>query len=92
MRLQELFVKLQPHQCLGKVWGKSKERPELAWTVTATVNQFNAVSFRVLSTVLADVDLKPAQRARTIAKWIEIAQVYWNHVGVLFAYLFEEFL
>ncbi|CAG0918983.1 unnamed protein product [Notodromas monacha] len=74
LQARELFIKLQPHQCLGAIWGKSKERTEVAGSVRATVDQFNAVSFRVLSTVLMDEALKPAQRAKIIAKWIEIAQ------------------
>ena len=68
-------MKVQPHQCLGAIWGKSKERPDVAGTVKATIDQFNAVSFRVLSTVLSDIELRPVQRAKIIARWIEIAQV-----------------
>ena len=39
--------------------------------------QFNAVSYRVISTVVRGlpVDAKPAARAKIIAKWIDIAQV-----------------
>ncbi|XP_071043904.1 ral guanine nucleotide dissociation stimulator-like 1 [Parasteatoda tepidariorum] len=73
----ELFKKLVPYQCLGSVWS---HRDKLSgWkvsplTVTATVNQFNAVSLRVISTVLSDSSLKAAMRARIIVKWINIAQ------------------
>ncbi|CAG0880068.1 unnamed protein product [Darwinula stevensoni] len=70
----ELFRKLRPHQCLGAIWSR-RDRPDQATaSVSATVEQFNAVSFRVLSTVLMEVDMKPALRAKIIAKWIDIAQ------------------
>ncbi|KFM73458.1 hypothetical protein X975_04405, partial [Stegodyphus mimosarum] len=53
----ELFKKLIPHQCLGSVW--SRRDKACGWsvtpsTVTATVTQFNAVSLRVISTILSD--------------------------------------
>ncbi|XP_034244342.1 ral guanine nucleotide dissociation stimulator-like 1 isoform X2 [Thrips palmi] len=71
----ELFRKLVPHQCLGAVWSRrDKSRSQEAATVLATVNQFNAVSFRVISTVLTDSDLKPGERGKIIATWIDIAQ------------------
>jgi hypothetical protein len=39
--------------------------------------QFNAVSYRVISTVVRGLplDAKPAARAKIITKWIDIAQV-----------------
>lgn len=71
----ELFRALVPHQCLGAVWSRrDKARSQEAATVLATVNQFNAVSFRVISTVLTKADLKPGERAKVIATWIDIAQ------------------
>ena len=73
---QELFKKLVPHQCLGAIWSRrDKNRSHEAATVLATVNQFNAVSLRVISTVLMDPDMRPLERARVIATWIDIAQV-----------------
>jgi len=48
--------------------------------VVATVEQFNAVSFRVLSTVLMEPDAKSSSRAKVIGKWIDIAQVGGTHV------------
>lgn len=73
---QELFKKLVPHQCLGAIWSRrDKNRSHEAATVLATVNQFNAVSFRVISTVLMEPDIRPNERAKVIAMWIDIAQV-----------------
>ncbi|CAG2067722.1 unnamed protein product, partial [Timema podura] len=64
-----------PHQCLGAIWSRrDKNRSHEAATVLATVNQFNAVSFRVISTVLMEPDLRPSERARVISTWIDIAQ------------------
>ena len=73
---QELFKKLVPHQCLGAVWSRrDKNRSQEAATVLATVNQFNAVSFRVISTILTEPDLKYSERGKIIAAWIDVAQV-----------------
>lgn len=71
----ELFKKLVPHQCLGAVWSRrDKDRSHDAATVLATVNQFNAVSFRVISTVLVEPNLRPAERADILASWLDIAR------------------
>ncbi|XP_039281395.1 LOW QUALITY PROTEIN: ral guanine nucleotide dissociation stimulator-like 1 [Nilaparvata lugens] len=71
----ELFKKVVPHQCLGGIWSRrDKSRSQEAATVLATVNQFNAVSLRVISTTLMDPDARPSQRAITIATWIDVAQ------------------
>lgn len=71
----ELFKKLVPHQCLGAVWSRrDKSRSHEAATVLATVNQFNAVSFRVISSILVEPGLKIQERALIIACWIDIAQ------------------
>ncbi|KAL6952186.1 Ral guanine nucleotide dissociation stimulator-like 1 [Sarracenia purpurea var. burkii] len=76
VRLQELFKKVIPHQCLGAVWSRrDKSRSTEAASVLATVSQFNAVSFRVMSTVLMDPNLKYLDRAKIIATWIDIAQI-----------------
>ncbi|XP_026325565.1 ral guanine nucleotide dissociation stimulator isoform X3 [Hyposmocoma kahamanoa] len=71
----ELFKKLVPHQCLGAVWSRrDKDRSHDAATVLATVNQFNAVSFRVISTVLVEPNLRSAERADILAAWLDIAR------------------
>lgn len=72
-----LFKKVIPHHCLGSVW--SRRDKVCSWsvtpsTVTATVNQFNAVSLRVISIILSDLTLKPVMRSKIIVKWICIAQ------------------
>lgn len=80
--LKELFKRVIPHQCLGAVWSRREKigsgvrggsRMTEAWTVAATVEQFNAVSYRVISTILLGGSL--LLRARIAAKWIDVAQV-----------------
>jgi len=71
----ELFKRVIPHQCLGSVWSRrDKSRDRDAATVVATIEQFNAVSYRVISTVLIDCDAKNSARGRVISAWIDIAQ------------------
>lgn len=71
----ELFKKLVPHQCLGAIWSRrDKNRSHDAATVVATVNQFNAVSFRVISSILLDPNMKLAERVSVITCWVDIAQ------------------
>ncbi|XP_014204079.1 ral guanine nucleotide dissociation stimulator isoform X2 [Copidosoma floridanum] len=73
----EVFKKLVAHQCLGAVWSRRSDRSRSheASTVLATVNQFNAVSLRVISTSLLPEDgTKTQDRARVIETWIDIAQ------------------
>ncbi|XKL63502.1 hypothetical protein PGB90_005866 [Kerria lacca] len=71
----ELFKRVIPHQCLGAVWSRrDKSRSTEAATVLATISQFNAVSFRVMSTILMNSDSKPTERAKIISTWIDIAQ------------------
>ncbi|XP_064616076.1 ral guanine nucleotide dissociation stimulator-like 1 isoform X2 [Liolophura sinensis] len=75
LRDAELFMRVVPHHCLGAIWSRrnKKGRSEVN-SVSATIDQFNGVSLRVISTVLQSHDLKPAQRAKIIQKWIDIAQ------------------
>uniref|UniRef100_A0A182NV68 Ras-GEF domain-containing protein n=1 Tax=Anopheles dirus TaxID=7168 RepID=A0A182NV68_9DIPT len=68
----ELFKRLIPHQCLGAIWS-NRDKHESS-SVLATVTQFNAVSFRVISSVLIEPRLKPQERALLISTWIDIAQ------------------
>ncbi|XP_044001145.1 ral guanine nucleotide dissociation stimulator isoform X2 [Aphidius gifuensis] len=69
----EVFKKLIAHQCLGAVWSR-RDRSHDAATVLATVNQFNDVSLRVISTILNETTLKSQERAKIIETWIDIAQ------------------
>ncbi|XP_013396333.1 ral guanine nucleotide dissociation stimulator-like 1 [Lingula anatina] len=72
----QLFKKVLPHHCLGSVWSNRKDKKKLdAPSVVATVDQFNRVSYRVIATVLKQPDMKASQRAKIIAKWIDIAQL-----------------
>ncbi|KAL7044864.1 hypothetical protein ACKWTF_002082 [Chironomus riparius] len=68
----ELFKRLIPHQCLGATWSH-RDKGECG-SVVATVAQFNAVSYRVISTILIEPKLKSQERALLISTWIDIAQ------------------
>ena len=73
---QELFKKVVPHHCMGYMWSRRDKKRLHAPSVFATVNQFNAVSYRVIATVLKHpLDIRRTERARIIEKWINIAQV-----------------
>ena len=54
--MQELFKRLIPHQCLGAVWSRRGSNKSNGSggpsSVAATVDQFNAVSYRVISSIL----------------------------------------
>uniref|UniRef100_A0A8C6L9Z1 Ral guanine nucleotide dissociation stimulator-like 3a n=1 Tax=Nothobranchius furzeri TaxID=105023 RepID=A0A8C6L9Z1_NOTFU len=69
----ELFVKVVPFDCLGCIWSQrdKKENRNLAPTVRATISQFNAVTNRVITSLLCPL---PVHRARIIERWIAIAQ------------------
>lgn len=58
----ELFKRLIPHQCLGETWSH-RDKVECG-SVLATVAQFNAVSYRVISTILIEPKLKAQVSAR----------------------------
>lgn len=73
----ELFKKVVPHHCLGSVWSRrchkysgSNQSP----SVYATVEQFNAVTYRVIATIVKQPTLPANERALVIQKWIDIAQ------------------
>ncbi|KAH9514515.1 Ral guanine nucleotide dissociation stimulator-like 1 [Bulinus truncatus] len=71
----DLFRKVIPHHCLGAYWSRrDKEGQCDAPSVQATIQQFNNVSRRVIATILKTRELKTAQRAKVIQKWIMIAQ------------------
>ena len=77
---QKLFKKVVAWHCLGCVWGKKKKEGR-APTVKATVDQFNAVSLRVISSILTSSSSKtsgPNTRGKYICWWISVAQVCTN--------------
>lgn len=51
---QDLFVRVVPFHCLGCIWSQrdKKENRNLAPTVRATISQFNAVTNRVITSLL----------------------------------------
>lgn len=72
----ELFKNVIAHHCLGAVWSRRSDRkhPVQPVSVLATVNQFNAISYRVIATVLKSPLIMPDERAEVVEKWIDIAQ------------------
>ncbi|XP_034398629.1 ral guanine nucleotide dissociation stimulator-like 1 isoform X2 [Cyclopterus lumpus] len=58
----ELFVRLEPFHCLGCVWSQrdKKENRNLAPTVRATISQFNAVTNRVITSLLCPSSPSPS--------------------------------
>ncbi|XP_071948479.1 ral guanine nucleotide dissociation stimulator-like 1 isoform X2 [Antedon mediterranea] len=72
----ELYRRVIPQHCLGSVWARrSKKSGSQAPTAKATVDQFNAVLYKVMTTILDKKMLKEAASAKIIAKWIDIAQL-----------------
>ncbi|XP_041723320.2 ral guanine nucleotide dissociation stimulator-like 1 isoform X1 [Coregonus clupeaformis] len=57
----ELFIKVVPFQCLGCVWSQrdKKESRNVAPTVRATIAQFNAVTNRVITSLLCPSSTSP---------------------------------
>ncbi|XP_068445406.1 ral guanine nucleotide dissociation stimulator-like 1 isoform X2 [Clinocottus analis] len=58
----ELFVRVEPFHCLGCVWSQrdKKENRNLAPTVRATISQFNAVTNRVITSLLCQSSSSPS--------------------------------
>ncbi|XP_037621546.1 ral guanine nucleotide dissociation stimulator-like 1 isoform X1 [Sebastes umbrosus] len=58
----ELFVRVVPFHCLGCVWSQrdKKENRNLAPTVRATISQFNAVTNRVITSLLCPASPSPS--------------------------------
>ncbi|XP_071822071.1 ral guanine nucleotide dissociation stimulator-like 1 isoform X2 [Apostichopus japonicus] len=72
----ELFMRVNPQHCIGSIWSRrdKKSCDVDTYSVRATINQFNEVLNRVMSTVLWDKSLSPSSRAKIICKWIAVAQ------------------
>ncbi|XP_076001399.1 ral guanine nucleotide dissociation stimulator-like 1 isoform X2 [Genypterus blacodes] len=58
----ELFVRVVPFHCLGCVWSQrdKKENGNMAPTVRATISQFNAVTNRVITSLLCPASPSPS--------------------------------
>ncbi|KAM7393750.1 hypothetical protein PAMP_020599 [Pampus punctatissimus] len=58
----ELFVRVVPFHCLGCIWSQrdKKENRNLAPTVRATISQFNAVTNRVITSLLCPSSPSPS--------------------------------
>lgn len=69
-----LFKRLLPHQCLGATWARRASDKKDVHTVLATIEQFNAVLFAVISSILLELNSRPTERAAKIAMWIDIAK------------------
>ena len=75
----ELFLKVSPRECLGYFWSKrDPSKGSMSQSIKLTVDQFNAVSLKVISTVLSARNKQTnrfsvAARTKIIEKWIEVA-------------------
>uniref|UniRef100_UPI0037E8709C ral guanine nucleotide dissociation stimulator-like 1 isoform X2 n=1 Tax=Semicossyphus pulcher TaxID=241346 RepID=UPI0037E8709C len=58
----ELFIRVVPFHCLGCVWSQrdKKENRNIAPTVRATISQFNAVTNRVITSLLCPSSPNPS--------------------------------
>ncbi|XP_041482177.1 ral guanine nucleotide dissociation stimulator-like 1 isoform X2 [Lytechinus variegatus] len=70
-----LFQKVIPQHCLGSIWSRRDKKHGVdPTTVAATVDQFNDITMKVMSTILEDKLLRPITRGLVISKWIDVAQ------------------
>lgn len=92
-------MKVIPFQCLGCVWSQRDKKENLSPTIWATIAQFNAVTNRVITSLLCPSSnlvppLSPASantyRARVIEKWVEVAQVSLVYDGVLYFFYIKQ--
>ncbi|XP_066928042.1 ral guanine nucleotide dissociation stimulator-like 1 isoform X3 [Clytia hemisphaerica] len=75
----ELFQRVVPRECMASFWGKrDASKGSKAQSIKLTVDQFNAVSLKVISTILNAKEKKSKEhttnaRVKAITKWLEIA-------------------
>ncbi|KRZ09796.1 Ral guanine nucleotide dissociation stimulator-like 1 [Trichinella pseudospiralis] len=73
----DLFKRLICYQCQSYFWSrrfKSSSASDCVNTVRATVDQFNALARRVMSSVVYNIHEKAYYRAKVICCWILVAQ------------------
>lgn len=79
--MQELFFRVIPRESLACFWSKRDvSKGSKAPSIKMTVDQFNAVSLKVVSTILNAVNVKSKQkstfaRSKAVTKWIAVALV-----------------
>ncbi|ESO09754.1 hypothetical protein HELRODRAFT_195027 [Helobdella robusta] len=73
----KLFGNVQAHHCLGSIWSQRNDKKlstsSRPYSVLATVEHFNAVSYRVISTILKWPYATVTNRTVILEKWIVVA-------------------
>lgn len=75
---------------MGAIWSR-RDKNE-ANTVLATVTQFNAVSFRVISSILIEPKLKPQVSVQLFCRNVILKIIFifsWNFIGKILNVFFS---